>query len=148
MKFIIINVVTVLVMAATIGIVSSCNSDDDEVAEQCQTNLDCLTNQTEKDWKLSGFGDTPQSEWNDCMKDLIMTIKADGRWSYTCPVNQMRAGKWWFSEDETIYYTSPAITLFWHGDADTVAYEIVTIDDNSFAYKAPPDNKVERFRAQ
>ena len=150
MKSKIMNAMFTVILSAGMCLLTSCDHDPVTNVE-CQSDMECLTKNTEKVWKLDAFHDVSKSEWNDCMVDLVMTIEDDGRWSYTCPGNPISAGKWWFSDDGKIFYTSPALTAFWHGDADTLAYEIVSISDNSFAYiatiiKPPYGDGVERYK--
>ena len=145
MKSKIMNAMFTVILSAGMCLLTSCG-DPPVTNVECQSDMECLTNNTEKDWKLNGFHDVSKSEWNDCMLDLVMTIRADGFWSYKCPVNQMRAGKWWLSDDGSTYYTSPAISSYWPPNTDTVGYEIVTISDRTFTYKAPPDYEVESYK--
>ncbi len=115
--------------------------DDPIVPVECASNMECLTNNDSKDWKLTVFEAIPTNEWNDCMKDLVLTIRSNGSWGKLCPT-ATGGGKWWFNDDETTITTVPGFSPIFHGDS--AVYEITMLNDMSFSYKSiyrsSPDN--------
>ena len=110
----------------------SCKDDPIVPGSECASNMECLTNNDSKDWKLTVVEAIPTNDWNECMKDLVLTLRSNGSFAILCPTST-GGGKWRFNEDETTITAVPGFSSFFHGDS--AVYEITIISDLSFSYK-------------